>query len=431
MSHFLTNKSILNVILNRHSSVAQTISNHAIFYPTPMNFTYAYSFGSLVGLFFAIQLLSGIFLAMHYTCGIDNAFSSVVHIMTDVKYGYTLRYMHANGASMIFILIYLHIARGLYYRSYLFNRKNLWFSGIAIFLLMMGTAFIGYVLPWGQMSFWGATVITSLVTAIPFVGESIAYWVWGGFSVSDATLVRFFSIHYLLPFVITGLIGLHLVLLHEATSTNPLQISPAVSKMPFHPYFTLKDLFALSIVFASFIILIKFAPNLLGHSDNFIPANPLVTPAHIVPEWYFTPFYAILRACPNKLGGVISMVFAILALALLPLLTTVNNILVAPVSIIHQIQFWFFCAIFYILLLLGQAPANGIFVVAGQIFTALYFIVVLVGLPSAHLIEQVMIEPILPDLKTKVLTGTEHDKAYTQALIDRARGFSTSTKIIW
>lgn len=385
-------KNLQSYIINSNSSILQTLANHAVFYPTPINFTYAYSFGSLVGLFFTMQILTGIFLAMHYTCGIENAFSSVVYIMTDVKYGYALRYMHANGASMIFILIYIHIGRGLYYRSYLFNRRNLWWSGIAIFLLMMGTAFIGYVLPWGQMSFWGATVITSLVTAIPLVGESIAYWIWGGFSVSNATLVRFFSIHYLLPFIITGIIGVHLILLHEVTSTNPVQIAPATSKIPFHPYFTIKDTFAFTVALLFFVILIKFYPNALGHSDNFIPANPLVTPPHIVPEWYFTPFYAILRSCPNKLGGVILMVAAILILAILPLYNIPQNTLVSPLSILQQVFFWIFVAIFYILLTLGGKPATSPYVLASQIFTFLYFFYFLIIIPLIPIIENYLIE---------------------------------------
>jgi ubiquinol-cytochrome c reductase cytochrome b/c1 subunit len=374
-------------VFNNNSSLIQTVTNHVLFYPTPINFTYAYSFGSLVGLFFAIQIITGIFLAMHYTCGIENAFSSVVYIMTDVKYGYSLRYMHANGASMIFILIYIHMGRGLYYRSYIHNRRYLWWSGILIFLLMMATAFIGYVLPWGQMSFWGATVITSLVTAIPVVGESIAYWIWGGFSVSNATLIRFFSIHYLLPFLITGIIGVHLVLLHEVTSTNPVQVAPAMSKIPFHPYFTIKDVFALTCALLFFVILMKFYPNALGHSDNFIPANPLVTPPHIVPEWYFTPFYAILRSCPDKLGGVLFMICAILILALLPFYNIPQNTLVPSFSILQQFFFVLFLAIFFILLILGGKPATAPYVVASQIFTFLYFFYFLVIVPSIPIIE--------------------------------------------
>lgn len=364
--------NIENRIINSKNPLLQTISNHVLFYPTPVNFSYAYSFGSLVGIFFAIQILTGVFLAMHYTAHTDLAFASVVHIMTDVKNGYLIRYMHANGASMVFILIYIHIGRGLYFRSYVQNRRYLWWSGIIIFLLMMATAFIGYVLPWGQMSFWGATVITSLVTAVPFVGESIAYWVWGGFSVSNATLTRFFSIHYLLPFIITGIIFVHLILLHTVTSTNPAQVA-SPDKLPFHPYFTFKDIFALTLAMLFFLVLIHFYPNILGHSDNFIPANPLVTPPHIVPEWYFTPFYAILRACPNKLGGVVFMLAAILILMVLPFYKMPQNTIVPPLSDLHKVFFWLFIAVFFMLLFLGGKPATAPYVVSSQIFTFLYF----------------------------------------------------------
>ena len=346
-----------NRIINAKNPLLQTISNHVLYYPTPVNFSYAYSFGSLVGIFFALQILTGVFLAMHYTAHTDLAFASVVHIMTDVKNGSLIRYMHANGASMVFILIYIHIGRGLYFRSYIQNRRHLWWSGIIIFLLMMATAFIGYVLPWGQMSFWGATVITSLVTAVPFVGESIAYWVWGGFSVSNATLTRFFSIHYLLPFLITGIIFVHLILLHTVTSTNPAQVA-SPDKLPFHPYFTFKDIFALTGAMLFFLLLIHFYPNILGHSDNFIPANPLVTPPHIVPEWYFTPFYAILRSCPNKLGGVVFMLAAILILMVLPFYKMPQNTIVPPLSDLHKICFWLFIGIFFYTIVFRRKTRN-------------------------------------------------------------------------
>jgi len=377
-------------IINSKNPVMQSIANHVLLYPTPVNFSYAYSFGSLVGIFFAIQILTGIFLAMHYTAHTSQAFASVVHIMTDVKNGYLLRYMHANGASMVFILLYIHIGRGLYYRSYIYNRRHLWWSGIVIFLLMMGTAFIGYVLPWGQMSFWGATVITSLVTAVPFVGESIAYWIWGGFSVSNATLVRFFSIHYLLPFVVTGIILLHLILLHTVTSTNPTQIS-SPDKMSFHPYFTFKDIFALTTALVFFLVLIHFYPNVLGHSDNFIPANPLVTPPHIVPEWYFTPFYAILRSCPNKLGGVVFMLSAILILFFIPFYKIPVNSVVPPLSVLHKVGFWIFVAVFFILLFLGGKPATAPYVVASQFFTFAYFAYFLFFVPIIPVCERLLI----------------------------------------
>jgi len=382
--------NIENRIINSKNPLLQTLSNHVLYYPTPVNFSYAYSFGSLVGIFFAIQILTGVFLAMHYTAHTDLAFASVVHIMTDVKNGYLIRYMHANGASMVFILIYIHIGRGLYFRSYIQNRRYLWWSGIIIFLLMMATAFIGYVLPWGQMSFWGATVITSLVTAVPFVGESIAYWVWGGFSVSNATLTRFFSIHYLLPFIITGIIFVHLILLHTVTSTNPAQVA-SPDKLPFHPYFTFKDIFVLTVAMLFFLVLIHFYPNILGHSDNFIPANPLVTPPHIVPEWYFTPFYAILRSCPNKLGGVVFMLAAILILMVLPFYKMPQNAIVPPLSDLHKVFFWLFIAIFFMLMFLGGKPATAPYVVASQIFTFLYFFYFLV------------IVPIIPELEFYLL----------------------------
>ena len=367
-----------------------SIANHVLLYPTPVNFSYAYSFGSLVGIFFALQILTGIFLAMHYTAHTSYAFASVVHIMTDVKNGYLLRYMHANGASMVFILIYIHIGRGLYYRSYIYNRRHLWWSGIVIFLLMMATAFIGYVLPWGQMSFWGATVITSLVTAVPFVGESIAYWIWGGFSVSNATLIRFFSLHYLLPFIITGIIFVHLILLHTVTSTNPAQVS-SPDKMSFHPYFTFKDIFALTAALLFFLALVHFYPNILGHSDNFIPANPLVTPPHIVPEWYFTPFYAILRSCPNKLGGVLFMLAAILILFVIPFYKMPVNSIVAPLSSLHKVSFWIFSAVFFILLFLGGKPATAPYVVASQFFTFAYFTYFLFVVPVIPMVEKLLI----------------------------------------
>lgn len=380
---------LTNRLINGKKSVLNVLSNHILYYPTPTNFSYAYSFGSLVGIIFGIQLVTGIFLAMHYTAHIDLAFSSVEHIMVDVHNGYILRYAHANGASMIFILMYIHIARAIYYRSYLHARKTIWWSGIAIYVLMMGTAFIGYVLPWGQMSFWGATVITSLVTAIPFVGEPIAYWVWGGFSVSNPTLNRFFSIHYLLPFIVTGLIFLHLTLLHSAGSTNPSQV-PSPDKLPFHPYFTIKDIFILTVVLTFFMVLVFFYPNLLGHSDNFIPANPLVTPPHIVPEWYFTPFYAILRACPNKLGGVISMGGALLILAVLPLYHIPYNAVPAPLSNLHKVFFWVFVAIFLTLLVLGGKPATAPYVFCSKFFTTAYFLYFIIITPLIPYIEHKM-----------------------------------------
>jgi len=359
-------------LINSKKSISNMISNHIINYPTPVSINYMWSFGSLVGLFFGLQIITGVFLAMHYTAHIDLAFQSVEHIMTNVKNGYIVRYMHANGASMIFILIYLHMARALYFKSYIGPRKTVWWTGIIIFLLMMATAFIGYVLPWGQMSFWGATVITSLVTAVPVVGENIAYWLWGGFSINNATLIRFFSLHYLLPFIITGIIFTHLILLHQTGSTNPTQ-HVSSDNITFHPYFTAKDAFIFTIYLTIFMVLVFFYPNLLGHSDNFIPANPLVTPAHIVPEWYFTPFYAILRACPNKLGGVISMLAAILSLFILPFLPNNYNTIPTTKSPIYKVLFWLFVSNFLILMFLGGQPAAAPFVLCSKLFTVTYF----------------------------------------------------------
>lgn len=384
---------LLQRLINRKRTISNAISNHIIYYPTPVSINYAWSFGSLVGLFFGLQILTGVFLAMHYTPHVEFAFQSVEHIMTNVHNGYLVRYMHANGASMIFILMYLHMARGLYFRSYMGKRKTLWWSGIIIFLLMMATAFIGYVLPWGQMSFWGATVITSLVTAVPIVGENIAYWLWGGFSVNNATLIRFFSLHYLLPFIITGIIFMHLVLLHNVGSTNPTQHA-SMDNVTFHPYFTVKDSFIFTVLLLVYLLIVSFTPNLLGHSDNFIPANPLVTPAHIVPEWYFTPFYAILRACPNKLGGVISMLAAILVLFILPVFNLDHKSLPVVKSPLYKFLFWLFVANFLILMFLGGQPAAAPFVLCSKFFTLTYFAYLLLSIPLINFVEKSIINYI-------------------------------------
>jgi len=296
------------------------VDSHIIDYPTPINLNYMWSFGSTAGICLVVQIITGIFLAMHYTPHVDLAFNSVEHIMRDVNNGWLLRYLHANGASMFFIVVYSHIFRGLYFGSYMYPRGRLWASGVIIFLLMMATGFMGYVLPWGQMSFWGATVITNLFSAIPLVGGSIVEWLWGGFSVDNATLNRFFSLHYLMPFVIAGLTMVHLSLLHTTGSNNPLGINSNVDTVPFYPYFYVKDLLAFLLFISLFSFFVFFYPNALGHADNYIPANPLVTPPHIVPEWYFLPFYAILRSIPDKLGGVVAMVSAILILLLLPII---------------------------------------------------------------------------------------------------------------
>ncbi|MBV8398727.1 MAG: cytochrome b/b6, partial [Acetobacteraceae bacterium] len=275
-------------------------------YPTPKNLSYLWNFGSLAGIMLVTMIVTGIWLAMHYTPHVDYAFSSVEHIMRDVNYGWLIRYIHMNGASMFFIAVYIHIFRGIYYGSYKAPRELLWILGVVILLLMMATAFMGYVLPWGQMSFWGATVITNLFSAFPVVGPKIVTWLWGGFSVDNPTLNRFYSLHYLLPFLIVGVAVLHLVALHRFGSGNPLGIDTKGPQdtIPFHPYYTIKDSVGLGVFLIVFAIFIFFFPNFLGHTDNYIPANPLATPAEIVPEWYFLPFYAILRSVPDKLGGV-------------------------------------------------------------------------------------------------------------------------------
>jgi quinol-cytochrome oxidoreductase complex cytochrome b subunit len=371
-------KGLVDRILNSSSSLLQIVNNHLINYATPKDINYFWSFGSLAGLFFFFQIVSGIVLAMHYTAHVTEAFNSVDHIMVDVRNGWLARYAHANGASVIFIFMYLHIARTLYYQSFM-TKAYLWYTGIVIFLLMMATAFIGYVLPWGQMSFWGATVITNLVTAIPGVGKAIAFWIWGGFSINNATLTRFFALHYLLPFLITGLILIHLSLLHVKGSSSPTGLPNLTAKVPFHAYFFYKDAIVLSLVFFFFTLLVFFFPNLLGHSDNFIPANPLVTPAHIVPEWYFTPFYAILRACPNKIGGALSMLLAILIWFVLPVFGKFSShspkvdVLVTKHSLGHQIAFALFVVVFLSLMFLGSNPAAEPFVFWSKIFTCLYF----------------------------------------------------------
>jgi quinol-cytochrome oxidoreductase complex cytochrome b subunit len=376
---------LINRPINGQKPVSLTLANHFLYYPTPSSLNYNWSYGSLAGLFFALQIVTGIFMAMYYTPNVDLAFSSVEHVMTNVNNGPLFRYFHANGASMIFIMIYLHIGRGFYYQSYI-SRPKLWYTGIVIFLLMMATAFIGYVLPWGQMSFWGATVITSLVTAVPGIGEAIAHWVWGGFSISNSTLVRFYALHFALPFIVLGVILGHLVVLHSAGSSDPLALAMTPAKISFHPYYTVKDAFIFLVVFAGFVRLVCFAPNLLGHSDNFLPADPLVTPAHIVPEWYFTPFYAILRACPNKLGGAAAMFGAIVinfALPSLPRTLTFSDRMIASLySDWYKVATVVFFGIFFILMSLGMCAAEAPYVISSKVFTTAYFLYFIVVLPA-------------------------------------------------
>jgi ubiquinol-cytochrome c reductase cytochrome b subunit len=366
------------------------LNSHLVDYPTPINVTYFWSFGSTAGICLVIQLLTGIFLAMHYTPHIDYAFNSVEHIMRDVNNGWLIRYLHANGASMFFIVVYCHIFRGLYFGSYIKPRESLWCSGVFIFLLMMGTGFMGYVLPWGQMSFWGATVITNLASAIPLVGPSIVEWLWGGFSVDNATLNRFFSLHYLFPFIIVGLVLVHLALLHESGSNNPLGITKGSNVISFYPYLYVKDLFAFLILIFSFSLLIFYFPNFLGHTDNYIPANPLVTPPHIVPEWYFLPFYAILRSIPDKLGGVLAMLAAILVLLLLPFINF-SNIRSNKFRPLFAFTYWFLVADFAILGWIGQKPVETPFIEVGMVATFLYFFILLILFPFIGVLEDYLI----------------------------------------
>jgi ubiquinol-cytochrome c reductase cytochrome b subunit len=371
--------------------ILAVVDNHLIDYPTPINITWAWSFGLLASICLGIQLITGIFLAMHYTPHVDLAFASVEHIMRDVNNGWLIRYIHANGASMFFIIVYSHMFRGLYYGSYMHPRQHLWCSGVLIFLLMMGTAFMGYVLPWGQMSFWGATVITNLVSAIPIAGPSVVEWLWGGFSVDNATLNRFFSIHYLLPFAITGLVIVHIALLHKDGSNNPLGIDSSTDKIPFYPYCYVKDLFNALLFVVFFSVFLFYYPNLLGHPDNYIPANPMVTPAHIVPEWYFLPFYAILRSIPDKLGGVIAMFGAIVVLFLIPFINQ-SEVRSSTFRPIYRKLFWFLFADFLILGWIGQKVVESPYIEVGQIATVLYFLFFCAILPGLGVLESAMIK---------------------------------------
>ncbi len=367
------------------------LNAHIVDYPTPSNLNYLWSFGSLAGICLVLQILTGIFLAMHYTPHVDLAFLSVEHIMRDVEGGWLLRYMHANGASMFFIVTYLHMFRGLYYGSYASPREFLWCIGVIILLLMIITAFIGYVLPWGQMSFWGATVITSLASAIPVVGDTIVSWLWGGFSVDNATLNRFFSLHYLLPFVIVGASVVHLAALHQYGSNNPLGTNSAVDKIGFYPYFYVKDLVAWVLFAIFFSIFVYFYPNVLGHPDNYIPANPMSTPAHIVPEWYFLWVYAILRSIPNKLAGVAAIALVFISLLALPFLNT-SQIRSSSFRPIHKKFYWLLVADLVLLSWIGQQPVEDPYILIGQCASVYFFFYFLIYVPLSGKIEQYLIE---------------------------------------
>jgi quinol-cytochrome oxidoreductase complex cytochrome b subunit len=366
------------------------LDSHIIHYPSPITLTYAWSFGSLAGICLVIQMLSGIFLAMHYTPHIDLAFSSVEYIMRDINNGWLIRYIHANGASMFFITVYSHICRGLYYGSYMKPRELLWCSGVILFFLMMGTAFTGYVLPWGQMSFWGATVITSMVTAIPIAGKPIVEWLWGGYTVNNPTLNRFFSIHFFLPFLIAGMSLIHLALLHKVGSSSPIGSDTGIDDLPFYPYFASKDIFAFFCFMLFFATFVFYFPNVLNHPDNYIPANPYKTPAHVVPEWYFLPYYAILRSIPHKAGGIIAMIGSIAVLFLIPFINTsiIRNTTYRP---IFKICFWIFLADFIILTWIGQKPVRTTYIFVGQIATFYYFTFFLILIPLVGTFESKLV----------------------------------------
>nr|WNH19097.1 cytochrome b [Gymnothorax flavimarginatus] len=357
--------------------------------PTPSNISAMWNFGSLLGLCLITQILTGLFLAMHYTSDISTAFSSVAHICRDVNYGWLIRNLHANGASFFFICLYMHIARGLYYGSYLY--KETWNIGVVLFLLVMMTAFVGYVLPWGQMSFWGATVITNLLSAVPYVGNTLVQWIWGGFSVDNATLTRFFAFHFLLPFVVLAATMLHLLFLHETGSNNPAGLNSDADKIPFHPYFSYKDLLGFIIMLTALTSLALFYPNVLGDPDNFTPANPMVTPPHIKPEWYFLFAYAILRSIPNKLGGVLALLFSILILMLVPLLHTSKQraLTFRPAS---QVLFWLLVADMLVLTWIGGMPVEHPFIIIGQTASVLYFTLFLVLNPLVAWVENKMLD---------------------------------------
>src|SRR5690349_7525384 len=351
------------------------LNHEAYEYPTPKNLNYWWNFGSLAGFMLVVMIATGLILAMQYTPHVDYAFNSVERIMRDVNYGWLMRYAHMNGASFFFIVTYIHVFRGLYFGSYKEPRELLWILGVVILLLMMATAFMGYVLPWGQMSFWGATVITNLFSAIPIVGDKIVTWLWGGFAVNNPTLNRFFSLHYLLPFVIAGVVVLHLVALHQHGSNNPLGIDRKgpQDSIPFHPYYTIKDLYGLGVFLIFYAFFVFYAPNELGDPENYVPANPLVTPPHIVPEWYFLPFYAILRAIPDKLGGVIAMFASIVVFFFLPWIDR-SKVRSSTFRPINRIMFWVFLVDAVVLGYIGSQPPEGIYIPIGQLATFYYFL---------------------------------------------------------